>query len=83
MSDPSNGLGSRTRVEVDVLLILSSPLANLLKAWVSAGWLWDITTEVLEDSSIMVTGLPLVSAGVLPARAEFQVRRGDMTTQGG
>ena len=82
MSDPSNGSGSRTRAKVGVLLVLSSPLANRLKARASAGWSSDITTE-LEDSSIMVTGSPLVSTGVLPARAEFWVWRDGMTTQGG
>ena len=83
MSDPSNGLDSQTWAKVGVLLVLSSPLANLLKARASAGWLSAITTEVLEDSFIMVTGSPLVSAGVLPVRAEFWVWQGGMTTQGG
>ena len=68
-------------MKVRVLLVLSSPSANLLKARASAGWLLDITTEVLEDSSI-ATGSPSVSAGVSPARAEFWVWQGGMTTQG-
>ena len=67
MSEPLNGSGSQTQAKVSILLVLSSPSANLLKAQVSAGWSLDITTEVLEDSSITVTGSPLVSAGVSPA----------------
>ena len=76
MSNPLNGSGSRTRAKVGVLLVLSSPSANRLKARVSAGWSLDIVTEVLGESSIAVTGSPLVSAGVSPASAEFQVWRG-------
>ena len=83
MSDPSNRSGSQTWARVYVLLVLSSPSANRLKAQASVGWSSDITMEVLEDSSIAVTGSPSVSAGVLPARAEFQVWQGGMTTQGG
>ena len=83
MSDPSNGSGSQTQAKVGVLLVLSSPSANLLKARASEGWSSDITTEALGASSIMVTGSPLVSAGVWLARAEFQVWRGGMMTQGG
>ena len=37
----------------------------------SMDWLSDITTEVLGESSIMVTGSPSVLVGVLPASAEF------------
>ena len=47
------------------------------------GWSLDITMEVLEDSLIVVTGSPSVSAGVSPARAEFWVWWGGMTTEGG
>ena len=83
MSDPLNGSGSRDQVKVGVLLVLSSPSADWLKAQASAGWSSDITMEVLEDSSITVTGSPSVSAGVLPVRAEFWVSQGGMTTQGG
>ena len=83
MSKLSNGSGSQTQAKVGVLLTLSSLSANLSKAWASEGWSSDITTEVLGASSIMVTGLPSVSAGALPARAEFRVWRGGMTIQGG
>ena len=83
MSDPLNGLGSQTQAKVGILLVLSSPSANWLKAQASAGWSLDITTEVLEDSSIAVTGSPSVSAGVFPVRAEFRVWQGGMMTQGG
>ena len=83
MSNPSNGLGSQTRAKVGVLLVLSSPSANRLKAQASVGWSSDITTGVLGDSSIAVTGSPSVSAGVLPARAEFWVWWGGMMIQGG
>ena len=40
-------------------------------------------TEVLGESSIAVTGSPLVLAGFLPASAEFRVWQGGMTIQGG
>ena len=70
-------------MKVGVLLALSSPSANQLKAQASAGWSSDITMEVLEDSSIAVMGSPLVSARVLPARAEFWVWQGGMMTQDG
>ena len=83
MSEPSNGSGSRTLAKVSVFLVLSSPSANLLKAWASVGWSSDITMEVLEASLIAVTGSPLVSAGAWLARAEFRVWQGGMTTQGG
>ena len=83
MSDPSNGSGSQTQAKVRVLLVLSSLSANQLKAQASAGWSSDIMTEVLGESSIVVTGSPSVSAGVLPASAEFQVWWGGMTIQGG
>ena len=83
MSDPSNGLGSQTRAKVGVLLVLSSLSANRLKARANAGWSSDIMTEVLGESSIVVTGWPSVSVGVLPTSAEFQVWRGGMTIQGG
>ena len=73
MSDPSNGLGSQTRAKVGVRLVLSSPSANRLKARGSVGWSLDIMMEVLGESSIVVTGPLLVSAGVLPASAEFRV----------
>ena len=83
MSKPSNGSGSQTWAKVGVLLVLSSPSANLSKAWASEGWSLDITTEVLGASSIVVTGLPSVLAGASLVRAEFQVWRGGMTIQGG
>ena len=83
MSDPLNGSGSRTRAKVGVLLVLSSPSANRLKARASVGQSLDIMTEVLGESSIAVTGSPLVSAGVSPASAEFWVWWGGMTIQGG
>ena len=83
VSDPLNGSGSCTQAKVGVLLILSSLSANRLKAWASVGWSSDITTEVLGDSSIVVTGSPSVSAGVLPARAEFRVWQRGMMIQGG
>ena len=73
MSKPSNGSGSQTWARVGVLLALSSPLANLLKAWVSEGWSFDIMTEVLGVFLRVVTGSPSVSTRALPARAEFQV----------
>ena len=66
MSDPLNGLGSQTRAKVGVLLVLSSPLANQLKAQVSTGCSSDIMMEVLGESSIAVTGSPSVSAGFRP-----------------
>ena len=65
MSDPLNGSGSWTQAKVGVLLVLSGLSANRLKAQAIVGWLSDITTEVMGESSIAVTGLPLVSAGVL------------------
>ena len=68
--------GSQTQAKVGVLLVLSSPLANWLKARASAGWSSDIMMEVLGESSIAITGSPSVSAGVLPTSAEFQVWRG-------
>ena len=83
VSDPSNGSGSRTQAKVGVLLVSSSPSANRLKARASTGWSSDITTEVLGESLIVVTGSPSVSAGASPARAEFQVWWGGMTIQGG
>ena len=83
MSDPLNGSGSRTQAKVGVFLVLSSPLANQLKARASAGWSSDIMTQVLGESLIVVTGSPSASAGVLPASTEFQVWRGGLTIQGG
>ena len=47
MSETSNGSGSQTQAKVGVLMALSSPLANLLKAQASKGWSSDIMTEVL------------------------------------
>ena len=82
MSDPSNGLGSRTRAKVGVLLVLSSLSADQLKARASMGWSLDIMTEVLGESLIAVTGSPSVSVGVSPTSTEFQVWRGGMTIQG-
>ena len=83
MSNPSNGLGSWTRAKVRVLLVLSSLSANQLKARASEGWSSDIMTEVLGESLIAVMGSPLVSVGVSPTSAEFQVWQGGMTIQGG
>ena len=82
VSDPSNGSGSRTQAKVGVLLVLSSPSANWLKAR-GAGWLSDIMTEELGESSIAITGSPSVSVGVLPTSVEFWVWRGGMMIQGG
>ena len=62
--------------------MLSSPLANLLKAWASEGRLSDITTGVPGVSGMVVTGLPSVLTEASPVRAEFWVRRGGMTIQG-
>ena len=70
-------------MKVGVLLVLSSPSADWLKARASAGWLSDIMTEVLGESSIAVTGSPSVSAWVSPASAEFRVWQGGMMIQGG
>ena len=83
MSDPSNGSGSWTRANFGVLLVLSSLSANRLKAQVSVGWSSDIMTEVLRESSIVVTGSPSVLAGVSPTSMEFQVWQGGITIQGG
>ena len=83
MSDPLNGSGSWTWAKVGVLMVLSSPSANWLKARASAGWSLDIMTEVLGQCLIVVTGSPSISAGVLPTSAEFRVWQGDMTIQGG
>ena len=83
VSDLLNGSGSWTQAKVGVLLILSSPLANLLKARTSAGWSSDITMEVLGASLIAVMGSPSMSAVAWLVRAEFQVWQGGMTTQGG
>ena len=63
MSEPSNGLGSQTRARVGVLLKLSSPSANLLKAWGSEGWSSDITMEVPGTFLMAVAGL-LLSVGI-------------------
>ena len=71
VSDPSNGSGSWTQAKVRVLLVLSSPSANWLKARASTGWSLGLLTEVLGESSIAVTGSPSVLAGASPASAEF------------
>ena len=76
-----NGLGSQTRAKIGVLLVLSSPSANRLKARVSLGWSLDIMTEVLRESPIAVTGSPSVSAGVLPVSAEFWVWQGGINSR--
>ena len=70
-------------MKVGVLLVLSSPSANRLKARTSAGWSLDIMTEVLGESSIVVTGSPLVLVEVSPASAESRVWQGGMMIQGG
>ena len=49
-------------------LTLDSIFGTPYAAWASAGWSSDMMTEVLGESVIAVTGLPLVSAGVSPAR---------------